>query len=412
MGIKKNNTMDVTVYVALMTAAFTTQLSGRTVPILVSEIISLVILVYTLTRYLFNRKKESEKKGKTTKRLIALYFIPAFLIHLYSIIMTSLGIMDSRYMNANLSAYAPIIASISAVALFKKNAIKYTFISIIFAWIISFSVAILMNGPSIIPYAINQAYFGDTTEINGIHKNYLEFHDIVLSLGLVAIYYIFSKKKLTKNDIPLIILFLVITGLGMKRIAILGIILALTFIFISRKVTDKKVNLLRVGVGLSIFTVSIIFLGMIFNGTLYEHTGNVNLMGRNYYYDVIKEYGSFDPSFVGTGRNSVSMILTYNHSYLHVGGVHSDILKMYIENGFVVFIIWLLYYLFILPRIIGKKYDQKTLRLYLAMIIYTFILYFTDNVENYFIYQTLFVMIPCCYYLESQTKKELKENGQ
>ncbi len=63
----------------------------------------------------------------------------------------------------------------------------------------------------------------------------------------------------------------------------------------------------------------------------------INVMGRDYYYRAIMDYAQFKPSFLGIGRNVVTQLLNTELSYLHVGGVHSDIIKMYVENGFILF---------------------------------------------------------------------------
>ena len=71
----------------------------------------------------------------------------------------------------------------------------------------------------------------------------------------------------------------------------------------------------------------------------------INSMGRNYYYKAVLGYSTFSPSFLGIGRNMIAELFQTDLSYLKVGGVHSDIIKMYVENGFVMFGLWLWYHL-------------------------------------------------------------------
>ena len=125
-------------------------------------------------------------------------------------------------------------------------------------------------------------------------------------------------------------------------------------------------------------------------------------MGRDYNYRAIMDYAQFKPSFLGIGRNVVTQLLNTELSYLHVGGVHSDIIKMYVENGFILFGGWLAYYLVYLKNVYKKHYSEKSVILYFEIIIYMFTLYLTDNVEIYFICQILAIMIPVTYALKTK----------
>ena len=96
----------------------------------------------------------------------------------------------------------------------------------------------------------------------------------------------------------------------------------------------------------------------------------------------------------------VTEILNTTLSYLRVGGVHSDIIKMYVENGFILFGIWLWYYLIYILKFYKKTYGIKEAVLYFGVVIYLFTLYLTDNVEVYFICQIMATMIPITYALK------------
>ena len=246
-------------------------------------------------------------------------------------------------------------------------------------------------------------------------KNYLELHDLVLSLGCIFVYFIYKinmQNKITKNDFFNILIILLILGLGMKRITILGIIISFIFIKFIKYVSEKnKIKVCKI-LGVAVSIICYVFVFFILNGEiLYELCAkyNINLMGRNYYYDVIAGYGEFSIKFLGTGRNSVSKILTEQYNYLHVGGVHSDILKSYVENGFIVFGLWLWYYLFFITKKYAKKYGNTAAILYFSLTLYTFILYFTDNVENYFIYQLFYIIIPITYIIRQNNMNKEKK---
>ena len=125
-------------------------------------------------------------------------------------------------------------------------------------------------------------------------------------------------------------------------------------------------------------------------------------MGRNYYYQAIMKYATFSPGFIGIGRNVVTKILNSELSYLNVGGVHSDIIKMYVENGFILFGLWLWYQLIFMLKFYKKEYGDNVAILYFGFLIYLFTLYLTDNVEVYFICQILVTMLPITYALKQK----------
>lgn len=143
------------------------------------------------------------------------------------------------------------------------------------------------------------------------------------------------------------------------------------------------------------FFIFILMQGSEFYDLLIKY--GINSMGRNYYYEAIINYAEFSPTFLGIGRNAVTKILTTDLAYMHVGGVHSDIIKMYVENGFILFGWWLWYYLVYLTKVYRKKYGNQSAILYFGLVIYTFTMYLTDNVEIYFICQIITIVLPMTY---------------
>lgn len=69
---------------------------------------------------------------------------------------------------------------------------------------------------------------------------------------------------------------------------------------------------------------------------------------------------------------------------MKVGAAHSDILKMYAENGFIFFTYWLFHYLLNLTKQYKEKFSVDAAVTYFGITIYLFTVYFKDNVETYF----------------------------
>ena len=104
-------------------------------------------------------------------------------------------------------------------------------------------------------------------------------------------------------------------------------------------------------------------------------SGIVDMKGRNYYYTTILKLSEFTLTYPGIGRNVITRLLTSTYKYMSVAGVHSDIIKMYVENGFILFGFWLWYYLFHIRHYYKKKYGYKVAIMYSVFTIYTYILY-------------------------------------
>ncbi len=385
-----------------MTIAFTTRVGDYTVNRHVQSIIGIIVIFFTILVALKSKKQDFDYKY-----FFKLYLTPIIIIHAYSIVMSFIGIMDKKYLTSNITTYVPVILAICSVYLFKEKALKYNVISVVFSWLSSVGFSLITKGFYIFPYAILQGYTNIAVGMGaklGFKYNYLELHELVLSLGYLIIYYLYKKNKLLKKDFIILFIVLLIFLLGVKRIAIIGVLVSYFCIrfFIKNKNTEKRKIKTMKWISMFIFVLSYLFVYLIFEGNeIYSFFSklNIDLMGRNYYYSALINYGSFSLKFLGLGRNSISKILVEELAYLKVGGLHSDILKMYLENGFIIFGVWMWYYLFKIPKSYLKKFNFKVAALYICVIVYSFILYFTDNIEIYFMnnFFAVFVVLDYCY---------------
>ena len=116
---------------------------------------------------------------------------------------------------------------------------------------------------------------------------------------------------------------------------------------------------------------------------------NINFMSRLEWYLSIGDVFSFSPLYVGRGWGSLSLII----EDISVVGIHSDVLRMFVDAGFVGFIVWLIYYFKYIPSYYLKK-PGIAYRVYVIFMIYAIITYLTDNTLNYFIFQTVLIGVP------------------
>lgn len=92
---------------------------------------------------------------------------------------------------------------------------------------------------------------------------------------------------------------------------------------------------------------------------------------------------------------------------MKVGVAHSDILKMYAENGFIFFTYLLFYYLLNLTKWYKEKFSVDADVVYFGITIYLFTIYFTDNVETYFASILFSIIIPASHALKCRKKCQI-----
>jgi len=239
----------------------------------------------------------------------------------------------------------------------------------------------------------------------------LEVHELTYCTGLCIIYYLFFYNKKTKVDVVRIFLLIILFILGGKRIGFAGIIISCIFALIVNKKGLALIWLKSLGIIGSI--ICIVYVYLLYDGevlTILNKYG-INAMGREKIYNYYMNRTEFSPSFLGWGIASVSKTIE-NMSKEEVGnmvevrGLHNDILKIYIEFGFIGSLLWYAFNLIYLPIMIYKKFGKYQATAYFCVAIYAFITYLTDNTENYFVFQVIFLTIPLL-----NSKKMKEENG-
>lgn len=390
----------VWLYVLTMTVAFTprygTYMVGYKEPLLVG----LLWVAVAFFRLLRKKHRADVALMKNLGFFLCVYLIPHVVTHLYTVVLMLLGKVEWEYFTTNATVYVPVLIVLSAVVLFGAKALRYTLIAVIGAFMLSMVSSVILIGPHIIPDAIIQAYFGQE-----VAKNYLELHDIVLAIGYIMVYYLHRGRKLERRDIAFLVCAVSIAVLGMKRIVVLAILACLAFAALVYILPKKARYPICVIGGFGILLGCFGFLWLMSEGDLFFNLMeklHINTMGRIYYYRDVMALADFHILYPGLGRNVVTQLLTTEMSYLRVAGVHSDIIKMYVENGFVMYGLWSAYHLIGLPALLRKRFGDKVAVMAFAVTMYSFLLYLTDNIEIYFVCQTLAMILPMCYALREQ----------
>ena len=120
---------------------------------------------------------------------------------------------------------------------------------------------------------------------------------------------------------------------------------------------------------------------------------------------------TLSPLYFGWGFSSVSRVIEHMDPLevkwmVVVKGLHSDILKQYIELGFWGFVYWIYYELVYIPNKLFKLFGKRSSFAYTILIIYAFITYWTDNTEGYFLFQSALFIIPLAAYEGNESEKK------
>ena len=285
------------------------------------------------------------------------------------------GMTNKEYFSSNIQTF---INGLSAIALFYflgQDSLRISVYALVMSYIFLFLRSILI-----------------------VHSS-LEFHDLAFSVGYIVLFFLNVRKKWRLRIVVIDICVLIMILLAGKRIGMVALMVSILWMIICNKLNEsfqKKFVLITGGMLLGI---SLLFVNITLRPDWMKLVValNINTSGRNYYYAAMADYAHFGIDFMGLGRNACQVIMSKDLSYFHVGNIHSDILRMYIEDGFLLFIIWLLFYLIIVPILSSKQFKKKTVCYIMTATLYTFIVYFTDNTELYLMNQFFYVLTILVY---------------
>ena len=333
---------------------------------------------------------------RTYSKIIVLFAIPWIIFILYNVFLYSSGTVVNDYMKSSFIQimFMPItiLYALSLCIVFKRKASRYLIYSFIIGYIMIVIYAFVKGGPLVIVNTIMSLLTGE----DGI--NYFEVSsDLIYALGIFFVYYLFNKNIFELRDIKEskhLWLVLIFIFLGLKRIQILAMI-AVIVISLVFKVFSYKRRLIQLieNIVCIIFTIGAFFYVSIIQNhelSLFLWKQGVNKMGIIQMYDYMATYFDFSNKYLGNGYNFANFTLA-NAGYMYT--LHNDILKIFIDLGFWIFLLWIIYSLFIQRFVIYKKYGKHAEVVYFLMTIYMFVLYFTDNAINYFITQTAYIVL-------------------
>ena len=244
--------------------------------------------------------------------------------------------------------------------------------------------------------------FGEDT---GPMMKSVEIHDLTFAFGLYLLVALIDREMKGRKAIILISLLFSLTGL--KRIAVIGIALgACVYILLGKW---KRMKTMGCIICLITVIFSFCWIIAIHAGFLdvLETTFHVDTKGRQLIFRQLNQLFSVSPFFLGRG------IGWSKHAWDDLPGrnvihdaFHDEYVRMYIENGFAGYFIWIYTNTFARFLYILKADGRRAGRMFIAQMLYLYATYSSDN--TYYYYYTSLALFIC---LLAETSKHLEEGA-
>ncbi len=360
------------------------------------------ILFHTLEHnHWFIPTVESRTNRNSVRRLFLDAYFPYVFAVVYSIMLLLTKNTTTHYLWRGISYSLHIAVCFLFAYMFldryKDHTLKIICAAVLLSYFYTLVFAFIGLGASgSIAYIISPGSFSTTI------SRWFEMHDLVFSVGFIIIFIFLGYNGKIRNNIFLIIFLIFVFHVGHKRIAILGLV---SSIIVSAIISNRqKTRSIQVW---KIITILLASLALCYVYTYLLSNGafealmlryNINLMGRDRIYTYFRSYYEYSLKFMGDGYGFTSQYLLDNLTelmrQLHgTLGLHNDILRLYIELGFFGSLIWNFWYLIRMPKTIMKSYGFSCLKLFMAFMIYAYIVYLTDNTTTYFWFQFMWTVL-------------------
>lgn len=238
-----------------------------------------------------------------------------------------------------------------------------------------------------------------------------ETHDLTFALGVFFVGLLLDRKNYKHAGVWIMVVgFFLLTGL--KRIGIVGIVMAVVVYFLLHFLEENTSRRLAMLLAVALVILAYGIIVAIQQGlfTFLEEGLGIDTKGRAGLYEYISKHIELSPAFVGEGLGSGETIWE-NRGYLagksQADAFHNDFLRMYCEGGFAIFFIWLILLLPVRTGYFFKKQGKNGGVLSLAYVIYLYCTYVTDNTLYYFYTNIAVFLLTMAYGLDELEEKEL-----
>lgn len=359
--------------------------------------IALFWFILSVVSKLIKRNGRVEKKQI---RNIWIYSIPVLLMFISIVVGIMLRhTLSGDYINRSFSdlftTFTIVLCVYGSVEFFGKRTIDYTFYGLLLSTVANIICTSYYYGFGNVIKALGNIFaivgfrYADGSLISNVGYS-LEVSDATFAYGFYFLYYLLFVPK-SKQRKKRIILSIIGIYIGLKRVEIVAILIAICYYYLmeKQKKTTKRLQYIFFGIFL---LISFIYLFLM---KYYTQVFAILDIHRVALYSRLREMYEFSPTYIGAGYG-------YVNKWLSVEGVkqwiltvsHSDIVRMYIELGFVGFVFWVYYYSNILPNYFAKNKAICSSKIIHCFAMYLLVTYLIDNTLMLFATQYTFMMIP------------------
>lgn len=391
-------------YVCLMALGFCYGAWG--VPWYVRHLTQLALVLCAL---LFAPKRGSAETLRRTGGLCLILARPFVLALAYSMLCWALDMRRAEYITRGVSTIFYCLLAIAAmgaaVYIFGAKAVDLTLAAMCAANISVAAYSLRLYGLDAFVQGFAQyaASFGTATSPA---IKLLEVHDLTFAFGLMALYYLlFDARKGVRRWLRAgasLAFFL----LGLKRIGLLGLLAACVIFGILRLVPPKRLRFAVLLLALGALAACAAYIWSISSGEFAALAARLGIDtgGRLRLWEALRGEYTLSPLFRGRGIGYVTRLISIltqggvgvfgTHSF---GGLHNDILTLYIELGFCGFALWVLDCW--LGRFISadRLCGRGTALLLACETAYLFVTCATDNTAFYCYVNTIFALLPLAH---------------
>lgn len=372
----------------------------------------LILAVLSLYYVSLNRNIRVQKERRFFVRL---FCAPRVVMLLYSCIVWVVSNTAFPYVSRGISntlfQCTVYICGVCIACGEKDDILEISLASAITVFGLAYLNGFIQNGISFI-YALNP--FDVSADS---FRKYTELHEVAYIVGLyILMNLIIGKRTSLKKKNALFWISVVVFVVAWKRIGIFAVAMTYLYfmLFYNSKRSNKSFFVKLTGIVGTI--ICLIYVSLIVSGefvTLLKSFG-IDMMGRDIIYTYFRQFTTFFPTFIGKGVGFVGRQFDYTtsadlYNMVSIRALHNDFFKMYIEIGFIGFIVWLIWWLIKLPQIIQKRYGVKKAFICLLFVLFSFILYTTDNTESYINFQmelSAIITYISCFYVDQSTKSK------
>lgn len=297
----------------------------------------------------------------------------------------------------------------AAVYLFEEETVSYTFIGMVIANTLTFfQVGMSFGFPRLITeYLRLLITFADDT---GGAIRQMELHDMVYGWGAMVIYYLIHKEKSKSWQFMGIFFSLLYFTTGFKRIAVPAVAAAVFLYYMLKRLKPRQVWRMASFIALMVGIIAYIYLYTIKSG-LFVRTAKelgINLMYRDILYDYFANFFELTPNYLGKGIRFIYAFTTEDPSYtLATTAVHNAFLEFYLEIGFWCWWIWILHEIGGVAHKIQKRFSAECASAMVAMSVYVFLTFLTDNTTFYYPINVMYRMTIMTWCYETMRREHI-----